>query len=61
MTMMVSIYCPVCFKNGKHKESIQTRLAITVDDICTDSIFDLDGRIGTPRLMNSSNEYMRRV
>ncbi|KKL96311.1 hypothetical protein LCGC14_1845730 [marine sediment metagenome] len=44
MTMMLSLYCPVCFKEGKHKESIQTRLAITVYDICTDSIFDLDGR-----------------
>ena len=44
MPMMVSIYCPVCFKNGKHKESIQTRLAITVDDICTDACYELAGR-----------------
>jgi len=44
MSMMLTVYCPICYAAGRNRESIKNSLACAVFDICTDHAFDLEGR-----------------
>jgi hypothetical protein len=45
MTMMLTVYCPECYKMGKHRENWpKNSLKASISDICTDAGYDLDGR-----------------